>query len=57
MLIGIWVTTGCNLRCKYCYEGTEKKLENMNTEVADKTVKFIQTMYNENEPPEMRPHS
>lgn len=49
MLIGIWVTTGCNLRCKYCYEGTEKKLENMNTEVADKTVKFIQTMYNENE--------
>lgn len=49
MLIGIWVTTGCNLKCKYCYEGVDKKFENMNQEVADKTVKFIEAMYNENQ--------
>ena len=45
MLIGIWVTTGCNLKCKYCYEGTEKKSENMTKEVADKTIKFIKATY------------
>ena len=46
MLVGIWVTTGCNLRCKYCYEGADKTYDNMPIEVADKTVEFIKKVYN-----------
>lgn len=49
MLIGIWVTTGCNLKCKYCYEGTEKQCNNMTIEVADQTIDFIKSTYKEQE--------
>ena len=45
MLIGIWVTTGCNLMCRYCYEGLEKQCENMTQDVADSVIKFIKTVY------------
>lgn len=45
MLIGIWVTTGCNLMCRYCYEGIEKKCKNMTQDVADCIIKFIKTVY------------
>lgn len=48
MLIGIWVTTGCNLKCKYCYEGTDKKCENMTVKVADGILEFIKNIYEEN---------
>lgn len=41
MLVGLWVTTACNLRCTYCYEGLEKSQEFMSLEVADKAVEFI----------------
>lgn len=36
----IWTTTGCNLRCKYCYEG-EKKAKTMSLETAQKTMRYI----------------
>lgn len=37
----VWVTERCNLCCAYCYEG-KKRCIDMNDEVADKTVLFIQ---------------
>lgn len=46
MLVGIWVTTGCNLRCKYCYEGVDKEYDNMSMAVADKAIEFIKKIYN-----------
>ena len=37
----VWVTTACNLRCTYCYEGEEKKKENLSKEQAFKIVEYI----------------
>jgi Arylsulfatase regulator (Fe-S oxidoreductase) len=37
----IWVTTGCNLRCVYCYEGEEKKREDLSASQAQKIVDYI----------------
>lgn len=50
MLIGLWTTTSCNLRCKYCYEGTEKKNSMMNLSTADLAVQFIIKQYEEKKP-------
>ena len=36
-----WITTNCNLRCKYCYEGTDKLNLAMTKEVIDKGIEFI----------------
>lgn len=41
MLIGIWLTTACNLRCKYCYEGSEKKNLTMNKQTAERCCQYI----------------
>ncbi|MDX5727168.1 radical SAM protein [Clostridioides difficile] len=41
MKFTIFVTEDCNLRCTYCYEGNDKKKENMSYETADKTIDFI----------------
>lgn len=41
MLVGLWVTTACNLQCTYCYEGVCKPKEYMSVEVADKAIDFI----------------
>lgn len=41
ILFSLWVTSACNLRCKYCYEGVEKPTEFMSEEVAEDTVKFM----------------
>ena len=30
----VWITTACNLRCTYCYEGEEKKKKNLPKEQA-----------------------
>ena len=45
MLIGLWITTGCNLKCKYCYEGEEKQFDNMSIDVAEQTIDFIKHHY------------
>lgn len=37
----IFVTSKCNLKCKYCYEGNEKSNKNMTVETADKTIDFM----------------
>lgn len=37
----IWVTTGCNLKCSYCYEGDNKENLSISTDTADNIIKFI----------------
>ena len=37
----IWLTTDCNLRCRYCYEGVEKKAIIMEQDLAAQVVDFI----------------
>lgn len=41
MFIGLWVTTACNLKCNYCYEGDDKHNEAMTIETANKVIDFI----------------
>ncbi len=41
LLFTIWVTTACNLKCKYCYEGNEKPKLYLNKVNANKCIKFI----------------
>lgn len=41
MLAAIWVTTQCNMQCKYCYEGPEKPQKAMTRETADKAIAYI----------------
>lgn len=36
-----WITTNCNLRCKYCYEGTDKLNLSMTKEIIDKGIEFM----------------
>lgn len=36
-----WVTTNCNLNCKYCYEGEKKLNKVMSTAIVDKAISFI----------------
>ncbi|MEK3759008.1 radical SAM protein [Paenibacillus sp. FSL P4-0338] len=49
MLIGIWVTKACNLRCSYCYEGNDKKEIYMDRNTADQIINFIQENYSTND--------
>lgn len=37
----LWVTTDCNLACKYCYEGNSKPKLVMSKDIVDKAIKFI----------------
>lgn len=37
----IWLTTACNLRCKYCYEGTEKVESYLSEKDAAKIIDYI----------------
>lgn len=41
MNYSIWVTTHCNLRCTYCYEGDEKVGLVLEKEMADKIICYI----------------
>ena len=34
----IWVTTKCNMRCSYCYEGNDKDSHFMDKKTADEEV-------------------
>lgn len=37
----IWVTTNCNMKCSYCYEGNEKENSLLRADMADKIISFI----------------
>lgn len=41
MLFNVWVTTACNLKCRYCYEGRAKAYEFMDLETAKKCCQYI----------------
>lgn len=41
MLAAIWVTYSCNMKCKYCYEGQDKKIKSMNKDIAIQSLKYI----------------
>lgn len=40
-----WVTTKCNMKCKYCYEGEEKAGKIMSEKIADKAIKYTLERY------------
>lgn len=40
-----WVTTNCNLNCKYCYEGENKINKIMTKDIVDKSIEFIINKY------------
>ena len=44
MNFNIIVTSKCNLRCKYCYEGNDKSQSDMNIDTASKAIDFITEM-------------
>ncbi len=41
MLVDIWVTTACNMKCKYCYEGIEKENLYLTKSTAEQAIKYI----------------
>lgn len=41
MLAAIWVTTACNMRCRYCYEGDSKPAVMLDKGTALKVLEFI----------------
>lgn len=41
MNYAIWVTTSCNLKCKYCYEGTEKPALHLDQRKCDDILKYL----------------
>lgn len=41
MLGVFWITTDCNMKCVYCYEGAEKNKSYMNKKVADDAIEFL----------------
>ncbi|MGO0883717.1 radical SAM protein [Clostridioides difficile] len=40
MDISLWVTTDCNLCCRYCYEGSNKLANYMTKDVVDQSIKY-----------------
>ncbi|CEN23627.1 radical SAM/SPASM domain-containing protein [Paraclostridium sordellii] len=40
MATTLWVTTNCNLNCKYCYEGDDKLNKVMSKETIERAIKF-----------------
>ena len=47
ILFTVWTTSACNLRCRYCYEGTEKASNQMSIAAADDTIHFIVNTMND----------
>lgn len=41
MLYNIWVTSKCNMQCKYCYEGDHLEYSTMSKETAEKVIEYI----------------
>lgn len=40
MDVSLWVTSDCNLNCKYCYEGLEKEKQYMSKDIVDKSIDY-----------------
>ena len=40
-LISVWLTDGCNLKCKYCFQNRYRPITHMNDETVEQTIKFI----------------
>lgn len=49
MAVVFWVTTNCNLNCKYCYEGNDKPNFTINKEVIDLSLDFISKKIRKNQ--------
>jgi uncharacterized protein len=47
MLATLWVTTACNMRCLYCYEGDNKPNNKMDKVMADKSIEYILKQFKE----------
>ena len=41
MLFNVWVTTACNLKCKYCYEGNHANGIQMSEETAMQVLNYM----------------
>ena len=41
MLFNVWVTTACNLKCKYCYEGSHANGIQMSEETAMQVLNYM----------------
>jgi len=48
LLFTFWVSNACNLRCKYCYEGTQKNNMLMSQKTALDSIKFVIRTLKEN---------
>lgn len=46
MQASFWLTSSCNMKCVYCYEGENKKKEKMNKQVIDQALKLVITHMN-----------
>lgn len=46
MYVTLWVTTDCNLNCRYCYEGINKTNKIININTIDKSIEFIMNYFN-----------
>lgn len=42
----IWLTDGCNLKCKYCFQDRSKPMIHMSDETLKQTIRFINAMPN-----------
>lgn len=40
MSFTLWITTNCNLNCKYCYEGENKLNKSMDKDIIDRSIDF-----------------
>lgn len=45
MTYSIWVTSRCNMKCLYCYEGQEKSCLNIDIKMAKQILKFIKNHF------------
>ncbi|MCT4507721.1 MAG: radical SAM protein [Tepidibacter sp.] len=41
MSVTFWVTSDCNLNCKYCYEGSDKLKSYMSKDIVDKSIEYM----------------
>lgn len=45
MYVTLWVTTDCNLNCRYCYEGINKANKTVNRNIIDQSIEFIMNYF------------